>query len=118
MPYDDPDPSDPSMLVGVAVPSQAESDLEMAYCFAEEFAGLGFSEVRLLALFRQPYYAGAHRALRTLGEERIRAIIREACSAWGGFRFGIQDAPEAFDVTTESLLPGGQGCGGDHEPSL
>src|SRR5262245_46586386 len=106
MPYDDPDPTDPTMLVGTEVPAAADSDLEMAYAFAEEFAALGFSESRLLSLFRQPFYAGAHRALLRLGEERIQSIIQETVQVWGKFRFVIHDAahmPQGFDVSVQSL---------------
>lgn len=118
MPYDDPDPSDPSMLVGVEVPSGEDSDLEMAYAFAEEFVWLGFSESRVLALFRQPFYAGAHRALRSLGEERVRSVVRETVQAWGGFRPVVHDAPVNVDVSLEALLPRGKKDEVDHEPSL
>lgn len=105
MPYDDPDPTDPSMLIGVEVPAVEGSDLEMAYVYAEEFARLGFSERQLLSLFRQPFYAGAHRALETLGEEKIKSIIREAIEVWGNLRFVVQDAPkrERLDVPLDSL---------------
>ena len=104
MPYDDPDPTDPTMLVGVEVPADDGSDLEMAYTFAEEFAGMGFSEQRLLSLFRQPFYAGAYRACRALGEERIRQIIRETLDTWGRFQVVIHDASERIDVSVDSLL--------------
>ena len=91
MPYGDPDPADPTMLIGVEIPAGETSDLEMAYAFAEEFAQLGFSRERLLALFRNPFYAGAHRALLALGEEKIESIIQEAVDAWGGFRIVFLD---------------------------
>ena len=94
MPYDDPDPTDPTMLVGVEIPAGATSDIDMAYAFAEEFAQLGFSAERLMALFRNPYYAGAHRALGVLGDERIAGIIREAIDVWGAFRVVFTDTPD------------------------
>jgi hypothetical protein len=83
MPYRDPDPADPNILIGVEAPAGPASDVEMAYVFAEEFARLGFSEKRLLALFHNPFYAGAHRALGTVGEEKIQAIIAETVGIWG-----------------------------------
>src|SRR3990172_10792566 len=95
MPYDDPDPSDPSILIGVELPADEASETEMAYVFAEEFARMGFSEQRLLALFHQPFYAGAYRTLAVLGEARIRSIIRETLEIWGRFRPVIEDAPES-----------------------
>ena len=126
MPYDDPDAADPSMLIGVGVPAAEDSDLEMAYVFAEEFARLGFSERQLLSLFRQPFYAGAYRALETLGEEKIKSIIREALEVWGNLRFVVQDAPqrEGLDVPLDSLRFAGNSQPiekekeADHEPSL
>jgi hypothetical protein len=91
MPYDDPDASDPTMLVGVEIPANESSDIEMAYAFAEEFAQLGYSVENLMALFRNPHYAGAHRALRVLGEEKIASIIREAADVWNRFRVVFRD---------------------------
>ena len=107
MPYDDPDGTDPTMLIGVEAPANEDSDAEMAYVFAEEFARMGFSEQRLLALFHQPFYAGAYRTLAVLGEERIRSIIRETLEIWGRFRPVIEDAPESSppDVSLDSLRP-------------
>jgi hypothetical protein len=126
MPYDDPDPSDPNMLIGMEVPGDENSAIEMAYVFAEEFARLGFSEERVLSLFRQPYYAGSHRALRLLGEDKIKAIIRETFALWGKFPIVVEDAPEKklWDVPLDSLRSAGktrpraQQTGGDHESSL
>ena len=37
MPYKDPDPSDPNVLVGVVLPAEKETMQEMAYAFAEEY---------------------------------------------------------------------------------
>ena len=83
MPYDDPDPTDPSVLVGVVLPAVPESMREMAYVFAEEFARMGFDETQLLQLFRQPFYGGAYRAYRVLGEAAVREIAAECVSVWG-----------------------------------
>ena len=43
MPFKDPDPTDPNMLVGVLLPANAEATRDMAYVFAEEFARLGYT---------------------------------------------------------------------------
>jgi hypothetical protein len=94
MPYKDPDPTDPSMLVGVVLPAEAETMTEMAYVFAEEFARLGYDEKALLWLFKNPRYAGAHGAYQALGEEAVRAIIDECIFAWGGVRFVTHDNGE------------------------
>ena len=86
MPWDDPDPTDPNVLVGVMLPADREATREMAWVFAEEFARLGFDARRILGLFRSPFYAGAHAALRALGESEVTAIVAECVSVWGGER--------------------------------
>ncbi len=91
MPYGDPDPQDPNVLVGVSVPADREAVREMAYAFAEEFSALGFDEGRLLALFRQPFYAGPHRAWTVLGEAEIRRIVAESATRWGGARTVVRE---------------------------
>ena len=83
MPYGDPDPADPSILVGVALPAGEEAMRDMAYVFAEEFARMGFSERRLLSLFKNPFYAGPHQAYRALGERAVGAIVTECVQVWG-----------------------------------
>jgi len=92
MPYGDPDPTDPNVLVGVVLPAEAETMREMAYVFAEEFARLGFDEAWLLRLFRNSFYSGLHRAYRALGEPVIREIIGECVRVWGRERL-TADSP-------------------------
>ena len=104
MPYDDPDPEDPHVLVGVELPADIESTREMAWAFAEEFAALGFDEERLLALFAQPFYAGAHQALRILGEEEIRMIVDESLKVWGRFRVTVKDASVRPEGSGDRLI--------------
>jgi hypothetical protein len=91
MPYDDPDPSDPNVLVGVSLPGDRQSVEEMARAFAEEFAALGYDPGRLLGLFRRPFYAGAHLAWRVLGEDTIKQIVRESSEVWGRYRVRVQE---------------------------
>ena len=83
MPYGDPDPSDPHVLVGVGLPAEAGTMREMAYVFAEEFARIGLDAPRILRLFASPFYAGAHRAYRALGEAAVREIVEECVAVWG-----------------------------------
>ena len=83
MPYREPDPSDPNVLIGVAVTADAESTRDMAWVFAEEFARLGYDARRILGLFRTPFYAGAHRAWCALGETEIAAIVDQCVGVWG-----------------------------------
>jgi hypothetical protein len=86
MPYDEADVNDPLELVAVTLPADAEAQREMAYVFAEEFARLGYGAPQILALFRNPFYAGAHAAYRMLGDEATRAIIDDCLAVWGRVR--------------------------------
>lgn len=92
MSFKRPEADDPMMLVGVSVPVDQESVREMAATFADEFAAMGYGEERLLNLFREPFYTGAHRAYQVLGEVEIGRIARAATAFWGGHRVTIQDA--------------------------
>jgi hypothetical protein len=94
MPYHEPDPSDPNVLVGVSLPGDEETTREMAAAFAEEFALLGFDEERLMSVFRRPHYEGAHRAYLLLGEEEIRRMVVEATEFFGRFRVVVHDQTE------------------------
>ena len=91
MPYNDPDPTDPNMLVGVVLPADAEATREMAYVFAEEFARLGYTREQLLWLFKNPFYGGAHGAYQALGQNETLSIIDECLNAWGQAKFSILD---------------------------
>lgn len=91
MPHDDPDPTDPNMLVGVMLPADAEATRDMAYVFAEEFARLGYTREQLLALFKNPCYGGAHGAYLALGEKETLSIIDECLTVWGNFQVAVQD---------------------------
>jgi len=91
MPYDDPDPTDPNVLVGVMLPADAEATTEMAYVFAEEFARMGHDRREILGLFKNPFYGGAHGAYKALGEAAIQAIVDECIGAWGQVKFSILD---------------------------
>ena len=83
MPYNEPDPADPQVLVGVALPAGAETMREMVYVFAEEFCRMGWDAQRILRVFANPFYAGAHRAYRALGEPALREIVEECVGVWG-----------------------------------
>lgn len=106
MPLRDPDPSDPNILVGVALPADADTARDMAYVFAEEFARLGYDRAGLLKLFKDPYYAGAHDALRDLGEQAVAGIIDECLAVWGRHRIVVQDVQTVQnDQSPTSSLP-------------
>jgi len=96
MPYDDPDPTDPQVLVGVVLPSNEEATREMAYVFAEEFARMGFDAHGVLSLFKDPFYAGAHQIYQALGADAVRGIVEECVAVWGRSVGRIHDAPGMF----------------------
>ena len=92
MPYDDPDPQDPMMLMGVGLPADRATQVEMAYTFAEEYARLGYSESQVMGLFREPFYSGANDLFRELGEREVAKIVHETLTAWGRMRLVDRDA--------------------------
>jgi hypothetical protein len=102
MPYDEPDETDPMMLVGVELPADGLASLETAMVFAEEFARMGFDEEKLMGVFRNPFYAGAHQAYRALGEEKVAGIVRENVRFWGAVRFRERESDPATGLR---LLP-------------
>ena len=105
MPYDDPDPQDPSVLVGTELSCSLEEVREMAWALAEEFARLGLPEEEIVALFRSPSYGGAHLAWTALGEVEARSIARDAARAWGSVKVAILDAPEPVEPGLPRRLP-------------
>jgi len=82
MSFHEPDAEDPMTLEAVTLDATRDEVEAMARGFAEEFAMWGFDEPRILELFRNPFYAGPHLALRQLGEESVRAIVAEALLPW------------------------------------
>lgn len=104
MPYKDPDPTDPNMLVGVMLATDADATRDMAYVFAEEFARLGYTREQLLWLFKNPFYGGAHGAYLALGETETLAIIDECIGAWGGINVKVQDVQAVQDDQAPSVI--------------
>ena len=92
MPYDDPEAGDPHELVGVSLPGDEATTLEMATAFADEFAQIGFDRERLLQVFGNPFYAGAHAARQLLGDAEITRIVAESLRAYGGRVCVVVDA--------------------------
>ena len=116
MPFKDPDPGDPNMLVGVLLPADAEATRDMAYVFAEEFARMGYTREQLLWLFKNPFYGGAHGAYRSLGENEILSIIDECVNVWGTIRVTVQDVQVVqTDQTPSSILPRDAGEEGNRQ---
>ena len=74
MPKDECDPEDPMAIVGVSLPAPSEASfVEMADCFIEEFARMGWSRARILEMFRTPQYVGAYSVWHAKGDDFLRA---------------------------------------------
>jgi len=113
MPYNDPHPTDPNMLVGVVLPADIEATRDMAYVFAEEFARMGYTREQLLWLFKNPFYGGAHGAYKTLGENETLAIVDECLNVWRNIRINTQDVPAVQPPPVSSPAGAGEeGSGG------
>jgi len=99
MPYQDPDPTDPMTLHGVAVETDNENAVvDMAVCFIEEYVRLGFDAERIERIFWTKGYAGPAMALQALGAERIRELIADEIALRGPRRA----AHPSGDTTTPS----------------
>ena len=92
MPYDEPEPDDPNVLVGISLPGDESTSREMATAFADEFARMGFTAGKILDIFRSSFYAGAHRAFLLLGESETRRLVDESVGFWGRVRHGVREA--------------------------
>ncbi len=70
------EPEDPMALVGVGLERGPDDEAltEMAWCFVEEYARMGWSGERILRLFRNPFYRGPHHILRVKGEPFVRSL--------------------------------------------
>ena len=71
------EPEDPLALVGVVLERGPDERAltEMAWCFVEEYARMGWSGERIMRLFRNPFYRGPHQILRMKGEDFVRGLI-------------------------------------------
>ncbi len=107
MPYDEADGTDPLMLVGVELPAGESASLEVIRVFAEEYARMGFGEEKLMEIFRNPFYAGAHRAWLALGDERAREEVRDLVKVWGRVRYVERDADPESGIVLLPVLEGG-----------
>ena len=92
MPYGDPDDTDPMMLNGVLLENGESPPLDavrdMAECFIDEYARLGFDSNRILRMFRTKGYAGPYMATEMLGENAIHELVELVLARWGGRRDG------------------------------
>ncbi len=69
---------DPMELVGVtyAVGSPEEADRELARCFVEEYALMGWDAERIRRLFLNPLYGGPHAIATRRGKGFVDEVVR------------------------------------------
>lgn len=107
MPYDDPDPTDPMTLHGVAVETSDDAAmLEMAECFIDEYARLGFDANRILHMFDTRGYAGPFMAAQSLGKDKIHELVHQVLARWGGQRNSSMGRHNDSSVVTLTVLNG------------
>jgi hypothetical protein len=76
------EPDDPLELVGVPLPVDEATFDEMARTLIEEYVRDGWSDARLLTLFRSSFYAGLHVVWRRRGEPWVVAEITACRARW------------------------------------
>lgn len=97
MPWQDPDPTDPMTLHGVELDTDDGAAAEdMARCFIEEYARLGYGAARIREMFGRPEYAGMARAMEQVGPSRVEALIDEyfATRRGRGDRLDLDQRPD------------------------
>ena len=64
------EPEDPLELVGVQMTEGPDEQAmeDMAWCFIEEYARMGWDGERILKLFRNQFYRGPNQILRAKGD--------------------------------------------------
>lgn len=68
----------------------SESVYETVCCFAEECARSGYDGPKILRMFQNPFYAGAHDAYLALGHDATAAIIDKCLAGTGRARVHSQ----------------------------
>ncbi len=70
---------DPYELVGVhyPIPAGVDGDREVARCFVEEFALMGWTPERIRGLFTTPHYTGAREIVERRGMGLVDEVIAE-----------------------------------------
>lgn len=80
--HKDAEPEDPLELVGVPVPVDEATFDEMAYCLIEEYVRDGWTDERLMRMFRSPFYAGLHVVWVRRGEAWVLGAIADTRRRW------------------------------------
>lgn len=79
MPHDHPEAGDPMQLVGCGAPGDLE---HMAEAIVDEYLRFGFDRDRLLAMFREPFFAMTHAVWRHKGDAWCEALIARVAARW------------------------------------
>ena len=83
MTHKTPEPDDPLELTGVILPAEDDASLkEMAVCFVEEFLRDGWSDEKLLAMFKNPFYRGPFLVWKEKGDAFVEAVIQDVRRRW------------------------------------
>jgi hypothetical protein len=91
---------DPYNLHGIEVPGDPQFMLRM---LVEEYARMGWDGERLLALFRDPFYQGAHGLWRHFGEAELRKRVAALLTRTGVIRVRAVAAPSADELVSLSI---------------
>lgn len=82
-------------LVGVGLQDDPDDRAleEMAWCFAEEYARMGWSGEQIVRLFRNPLFRGPHRVMRAKGEDFVRSLIQAVDAMRSEVQHQMRDRP-------------------------
>ncbi len=80
------EPEDPfaMMAAGYPVSDPEVADREMARCFIEEYALLGWSAARIRRLFRSGFFAGTHGVFLRRGPAFVDGLVDEVFGTRAG----------------------------------
>lgn len=81
--FEDDDPYE-LVAVEVAGPPGYDGPAEMARCFVEEFALMGWPPDRILRLFKSPRFAGTNAVYEDRGEGFVVGLINDVFSSGKG----------------------------------
>ncbi len=82
MPKDEFGNQDPMELMGVVLPGDEGTLDAMAECFIDEYVRMGWTEQRLMVLFKNPMFLATHRVYLQKGEPYVRELIRRTLNKW------------------------------------
>ena len=61
----------------IDAPADDHFQHEMAQTFVEEYMMMGWSDAKILAMFRNPFYQGPHNIFKIKGEAFITNLVHE-----------------------------------------